>query len=382
MRKILYVASAAKKHICHFHLPYLKWFQEQGYIVHVAAGDDFEEGERKTVPNCDRLFILPISRSPFRLGNILSLYYLKRLIRANEYDLICCNTPVGAAIARLAARKARKTSGTKVIYISHGFHFYAGCPKLYNLYYLAEKALVPFTDVLVTINSEDYKIAKHICRGRNCKVYYVHGMGVDTKKYAAYSCSREKMRDVLDIPREAKVLVSVSEINKNKNLATTIKALSLINDRSLYYVICGVGEELQINKRLVKTLGLEERVKFLGYRQDINSILNAADIFLFPSIREGLGMAPIEAMSAGIPVIASDIRGVREYAKGTGSGSEQNSILISNPTDTKAFAGAIKLLAGNKELRKQLGKNAKESIRKFDIGCSMNAFTNIFKHYL
>ncbi|MBR4777336.1 MAG: glycosyltransferase family 4 protein [Lachnospiraceae bacterium] len=375
MKKILYVASAAKNHICHFHIPYLKWFKEHGYTVHVAAGDDFEDGDERTVPYSDRFFVLPISRSPFRLGNIKTYRFLKKLIEENDYELICCNTPVGAAIGRLAARKKRKQSDTKVVYISHGFHFYEGGPKVYKLYYLAEKLLVPYTDAMITINAEDYKVAKRICRGKKCKTYYVHGMGVDTKKYAAPDRSKEETRKEIGIPQEAKVLISVSEINKNKNLATTIKALSKIKDRDLYYVICGVGEELQNDKALAKQLGVEDRVLFLGYRKDINDLLNAADIFLFPSIREGLGMAPIEAMSAGLPVIASDIRGVHEYAV-----DRYNSILL-DPMDIKGFVKAIRLLCDNEALRKKLGENAKKSVKKFDIENSMNTLTTIFKHY-
>lgn len=382
MKKILYIASAAKKHICHFHLPYIKWFKEKGCIVHAAAGDDFEEGEKKDIPYSDRFYRLPISRSPFRFGNIKAYRYLKKLIRENRYDLICCNTPVGAALGRLAARKARKKTGTKVAYISHGFHFYEGCPKIYMLYYLIEKFLVPYTDAVVTINKEDYRVAVKLCANRKhrTKVYYVHGMGVDTKKYVSCTCSREKIREMLGIPQEATVLVSVSEINRNKNLAVTIKALAhLCSDMKpsakteLYYIICGIGEELAANRELAKELGIADRVRFLGYRHDIEIILHAADIFLFPSIREGLGMAPIEAMSAGLPVIASDIRGVREYAV-----DGYNSILIKDPMDVKGFAKAVRSLCDEKSVRQKMGKNAAESVKNFDLEYSMKAFAQIF----
>ena len=225
---------------------------------------------------------------------------------------------------------------------------------------------------MITINTQDYGVAKQICKGTNCKVDYIHGMGVDTHKYATSTCSREKMRELLDIPQEATVLVSVSEINKNKNLKTTLKALSRINKQNLYYVICGVGEELNNNMILANRLGLWDRVKFLGYRHDINNILHASDIFLFPSIREGLGMAPIEAMSAGLPIIASDIRGVQEYAV-----NKYNSILL-NPMDVAGFSKAIKLLSENRKLREKLGINARKSVKDFDIECSKDAFTSIF----
>ena len=376
MKNILYIAAATKIHICHFHLPYLKWFKDRGYTVHVASGDDFEDGDEKEVPYCDRLYLPPISRSPFRFGNFKAYTDIKKLIKENEYDLICCNTPVGGAIGRLAAREARKKINTKVIYISHGFHFYKGGPAIYKLYYIVEKLLAPLADALITLNTEDYEMAKSLCYGTNCKVYYLCGMGVDTKKYSIYSCPREQVRRNLGIPQNATLLVSVSEINKNKNLATTIKAMAALNDPNMYYVICGVGKMLDKDTALANKLGIGERVRFLGYRRDISDILHASDIFLFPSIREGFGIAGVEAMSAGLPVIASDIRGVHEYAI-----NGYNSILL-DPHDVNGFSEAVKLLRDNKELREKYGTNARQSIEKCDIESSMKRLTSIFKRFL
>jgi glycosyltransferase EpsD len=80
---------------------------------------------------------------------------LKNIIADNDYDIIHCHTPVGGALARIAARNYRKR-GTKVIYTAHGFHFFEGSPvKNWILYYPLEKWLSRFTDVLITLNSEE-----------------------------------------------------------------------------------------------------------------------------------------------------------------------------------------------------------------------------------
>ncbi len=375
MKKILYVASAAKKHICRFHLPYLKWFTEQGHIVHVAAGDDYHEEDERVVPFCDELFLLPMERSPFSGRNIKAYKSLEKIMDENRYNLVICNTPVGAALGRLAARKIRK-QGSKVIYISHGFHFYKGCPKTYKIYCFVEKWLVRYTDALITINIEDCNTARRFCRGKKCEVYYVHGMGVDTKKFSLPTCPRETMRENFGVPQDATLLVSVSEINGNKNIYTIIKALSELKDENLYYIACGEGEGLEKASILAKELGLKEHVIFLGTRNDIANVLHASDIFLMPSFREGLGMAGIEAMSAGLPVIASDIRGIREYAV-----NGKNSILLS-PTDIKGFAGAIRKICDDGAFRERLAENAEKSVDAFDLDNSKKAFIAIFEKYL
>lgn len=113
-KTVLFVASVTKKHIIQFHLPYMKWFKEHGYKVHVCAGDDFEPEEARHIPYCDEYYIVPFYRSPFATQNFRSYKELRKLIDENEYELVHCHTPVAAAIARYAFRDARKKHNTKV----------------------------------------------------------------------------------------------------------------------------------------------------------------------------------------------------------------------------------------------------------------------------
>ncbi len=376
MKKVLYIATIAKKHICQFHIPYLKWFQEQGYIVHVAARDDFENGDVHMIPHCDHFFDIPFSRSPLSGDNLKAYRQLKRIINENDYELIHCHTPVAAAVGRLAANKQRKKKKTVVLYTTHGFHFFKGAPRSSKLYHLAEKFLVPYTNGIITVNSEDYEAAKLLCKGKKCEVYYVHGMGVDTQKFGNCSMDRDALKQKLGIPREAFVLLSVSEINLNKNLSVTLRAFAILENKSVYYVICGTGDQLESCKALARELNISEQVIFTGYRYDIHNIVHIADVFLFPSLREGLGVAPLEAMSAGVPIVASNIRGVKEYAV-----DGWNSILL-EPNDIEGYAKAINRLFENAELREYLGVNAKESVKPFDIHNSIMAMEQIYGHYL
>ena len=151
-KKVLFCATV-DYHFKAFHLPYLKWFKEQGWQVHIAASGELE------LPYTDQKFNIPIQRSPFRMKNFEAYNKLKQLMDHNKYDIIHCHTPMGGVLARLAARKTR-ANGTKVIYTAHGFHFCKGAPLINWLtYYPIEKMLANDTDCLITINQEDYQIA-------------------------------------------------------------------------------------------------------------------------------------------------------------------------------------------------------------------------------
>ena len=138
MKKVLFVATVVKLHIMVFHIPYLEWFKKNGYEVHVAARNDYDNKDECIIPFCDRFHDLPFERSPIRKNNLQVYKDLKNIIDTEQYEIIHCHTPMGGAIGRLAARSARK-KGTKVIYTAHGFHFFKGAPLVNWLaYYPAE----------------------------------------------------------------------------------------------------------------------------------------------------------------------------------------------------------------------------------------------------
>ena len=160
MKKVLFVATVVKTHIMEFHIPYLKMFQDMGWETAVAARNDYEDPADCKIPFCDTYYDIPFERLPWKAANIKAYRELKAIIDREHFDIIHCHTPVGAMIARLAARDARKR-GTKVIYTAHGFHFFKGAPvKNWLMFYPVEWLLAPLTDVLVTINKEDYAFAK------------------------------------------------------------------------------------------------------------------------------------------------------------------------------------------------------------------------------
>ena len=307
-KKVLFVATV-KVHIKAFHLPYLKWFKEQGYEVHVAAKNDFVNTPC-IIPNCDKFYDINFARFPFSKTNIKAYKQLKKIVKENNYDIIHCHTPVAGVLTRLAARNSKNTT---VIYTAHGFHFFKGAPLLnWLIYYPVERFCARFTDKLITINKEDYERAKKFSLRKNGKVYYVSGVGIDIEKIRNSKVDMCQKKKELGISENIPVLLSVGELNKNKNHIAVLNALSKLQDKRFVYLICGRGTLKEYLEEKIKELGLNNKVKLLGYRNDITEILKIADLFIFPSKREGLPVSLKEAMAVNLPVIASNVRGNRD----------------------------------------------------------------------
>ena len=206
MEKILFTATV-DSHILNFHIPYLKWFKEQGYEVHVASRGNAD------IPYVDKKHNIPFERSPFRLSNIKAYLQLKDVIDRNNYKLIHCHTPMGSVLTRLAAKNARK-SGTKVLYTAHGFHFFEGAPlKNWLLYYPVEKWLSRYTDCLITINDEDYECAIRK-KFKSGTIKKVNGVGIDLNKFTPQTYKKKKeLRKIYGYSEKDFILIYVAELN-------------------------------------------------------------------------------------------------------------------------------------------------------------------------
>ena len=339
-KKVLFVATVVKTHINTFHLPFLKMFKEHGWEVHVAAKNDFID-EQCIIPNCDHYFDINFVRSPFSQQNLVAYKQLRQIIQESKYDIIHCHTPVAGVLARLAARNIKDT---EVIYTAHGFHFYKGAPLLnWLIYYPVERFCAKFTDKLITINQEDYTRAKSWSLRNNGKVYYVPGVGVDIEKFNKRSIDRDAKRKEFGIKENEKVILSVGELIKRKNHEVIIRALSNLQEQNYVYLICGRGVLRNQLVDLSIRLGIQDKVKLLGFRKDVVEICQAADLFVFPSIHEGLPVALMEAIACGIPCIASDVRGNRDLLS-------SDSLCKSNKEDEWI---ALLENAVNKNLKKQ-----------------------------
>ena len=358
MKKILFIATVVKTHINTFHLPYIKMFKDRGYKTVVAAKNDYDKGT-PDIPNCDLYVDIPFARNPFSPKNIQAYKMLKKLIDNGSFDIVECNTPVGSVIGRLAARKARK-NGTKVIYIAHGFHFFKGSSKsAWLMFYPVEKLLSYITDVLVTINKEDYERASKKFKAK--QIVCIDGIGVDLERIEKSCPDRKKVLDEFGINENDTVLISVGELRKLKNHRTIIEAMAKIENKNLHYIIAGCGTFSGELSELAEKHGIKDRVHLPGFRNDVFDLLKSSDIFCFPSTREGMPLALMEAMAAGLPAVASNVRGNRDLiAPGKGG-------FLYSANDSDGFAEGIKTLIDDPSLRRKMGNYNKEQIKKYDI---------------
>ena len=338
MPKILYTATVLS-HLQLFHQPFMKLMKEHGYQVDAAS--DTTPFTNKDLA-CDNSYDVCFPRNPFSLKTFKAYKQIKKIIQENNYDIIHCNSPTASILTRLAARKTK----AKVIYMAHGFHFFKGAPLLnWLLFYPAEKFTSRYTDILVTINNEDYQIAKKHFHAK--KIILLPGVGLDTSKF-----NNDRTYNNTDNIN----LLSIGELNKNKNHQIVIKALANC-PKNIHYHICGEGplgnELLELAKKLKVNLHLE------GYQANVKTFLDQADIFVFPSLREGLPKSVMEAMANGLPCIVSNVRGNHDLIDPKGG------FVVSNKEEE--YTAAIKSLATSSELRKSQGEYNKEKVKKYDI---------------
>jgi len=364
MKRIL-ICSTILTTIKAFLIPHIQLLREMGYIVDVAGQKDVEDLDNLV----NAVYDLPFQRNPFSKLNLLASRQLKEIVQRNNYDIIHFHTPVASAFGRCVVRQFRK-DGLKVLYTAHGFHFYKGAPLLnWLLYYPVERFLARYTDILITINKEDYKRAQTF---KAKKVVYVPGVGVDIAKYKNTSIDRSQKRNALGIPNEAFVVLSVGELNKNKNHEVAIKAIAKLNKPDIYYVICGKGDNDVYLKNLATSLGVADKVKLLGFRNDIAEIYKIADLFIFPSFREGLPVSVMEAMAAGLPVICSNIRGNIDLIE-SGKGG-----FTVNPNDAEELARCMLQIINNENKRIEMGCYNVKTVKKFDITNVKNEMYRIY----
>lgn len=375
MKKALMNASVASM-IYQFNMNNIDILEGLGYQVDVACNFGKENPMKNTeiakfkknlMDRGIKIIETNCPRNPFAFKKLLSTYkQLKKLADTEKYDLIHTQSPIGGALCRIAFCKARKR-GTKVIYTAHGFHFYKNAPlKNWLIYYPIEKICSYMTDVLITINKEDYKLAQQKMKAK--QVVYVPGIGIDLDKFQTIQLDKKEIRRNLEIPDDAIWILAVGELSKRKNHEILIRAMEKFNN--LYCTIAGQGYLKEKLVNLSKSLGMEERVKLLGFRTDIFELCEAADIFVFPSFQEGLPVALMEAMASGLPVVCSRIRGNIDLID-EGKGGE-----LFDPSSCATLQQAINRIL-SKNLR-DIGVYNKKKIRQFDMQIVMKKMETVY----
>jgi len=298
---------------------------------------------------------------------------LSNLIKEKKINVIHCNSPIGGFLGRICGYLCKVE---KVIYTAHGFHFYKGAPFYYNLVFKSiEKVLARITDVIITINDEDYKAALKFNVKKNTRIFKVPGVGIDTD-YNNKKIDREELLNKLGLSEESFVIISVGDLNKNKNFEFIIQALSYQNDVNVHLLICGKGPRLRKLRKLAYRLKLDNNVHFLGFRNDIDDLLNISKVFTLTSYREGLPRSLMEAMSKGLICIVSNIRGNVDLIKNGING------YIIGRNDYLRFVRIIEELKVRKELKSNFSDLNKLLIEEYSISNVKKVILSIYESEL
>ena len=382
MKKVLIVASVVS---------FIEWFNKEnvdflrgelGCQVHIACNFDYMNDTdvdrtkayiQKLKEQGIVLHNIAFARSPVSPANISAYQQLKAIIDKERFDLIHCHTPTASMITRLASRKVRK-QGSVVMYTCHGFHFHKSSPKKnWILYYPVEKFFSRCCDYIVTINKEDFNRAKTF----HCKnVRYIPSVGVDINRIRQLQIDKDAKKKEIGVPADKTLILSAGELIDRKNHQVIIKALAKLNDPDVYYAIAGKGPLKEDLAKLAADLGIADRVIFLGFRTDVFELYHAADISAFPSKIEGLGLAGVEAMAAGVPLVSSNVHGILDYVIDGKTG------YAIDPEDVDGYAQALKKLIEDPNLRESMRADCLAAVEPFEISNALKVMWDIYKEIL
>lgn len=354
MKKVLYVTTVSRT-INAFLIPHINMLLDNGYEVHCACSIDKpvdKELQRKGV----KIFEVPFSRNPLGIGNIKAFIKLEELQRINNYDIVHVHTPIAAIYGRLLKLSF---PSLRTIYTAHGYHFLKGGSKLgWILYYPIEKIMAKFTDVIININKEDYEITKERLKPKKC--YLLNGVGLDLREYKKLSSKEiQEKRKEFGLNDKDFVVLMIAEINKNKNHIQLINAMDILKDKypNIKVLCIGDGTLKESLEKQIILRNLQNNIFMLGYRLDVNKLINISDIGILLSRREGLPRNIMEFMACGRKVIATDIRGCRDLICDETIGT------LVNVDDYESTAKAIEkyYILNNKSFE------VSKEIRKYDI---------------
>lgn len=374
--KLLYILNVANK-VNNFSKASMMAAKQTGLEFYIAGNWKYKSDEERKADEVKygiKIYQVDFYRNPLNLKNIKAYHQIVEIIKNEKIDIIHCNTPIGGVVGRIAGLKCKVK---KVIYQAHGFHFYSGDPKInWFIYYPMERWLAHYTDVLITINHEDYTLAQKLRLKNYGRVCYVPGVGIDTKDFTNVITDSKEIKGSIGLTEDDIVCISMGDLIPRKNYETSIKAIALCNNTNIHYLICGNGPELEKLKNLSKKLGIEKQVHFLGFRIDIKELAKVSDIFLFTTLQEGMPRSMMEAMASGLPCIASKIRGnVDLLVEGKGG-------YLVPAKDAELVAECLRELINNKSLRKYMGNENLSRIKEFEVSIVKKRIKEIYEEVI
>lgn len=369
--KILYIASTFS-HIRNFHLPYLKWYQEEGFAVHAAGS-----GEPGVIPYADRILTIPFQKRMFSFQNLKAAFRIAALIRREQYDIVSVHTSLAAFFTRLGVLFSGRRPPL-IINTVHGYLFSRNTSVFKRTLLLcAEKLLTRQTDLLITMNREDYEIASQYRLCRNGNIVFVNGMGLSLKRFSSIDPAKKtELRNRYELPANKLILVYAAEFSKRKNQSFLISSLVSLPDeerQGLLLLLLGDGDMLGECRVLAEQLGIADLIRFTGYQPDVRPYYQLSDIAVSSSRSEGLPFNLLEAMATGLPVLASEVKGHTDLVE-----SGQNGFLFPL-RESSVLLQQLRQLMCESGLREQMGKCGYQKVQEYSLERVFPEVTRILK---
>jgi glycosyltransferase involved in cell wall biosynthesis/ribosomal protein S18 acetylase RimI-like enzyme len=285
------------------------------------------------------------------LRDLSGLLRLHRFLRRERYTLVHTHTSKAGFIGRLAAKLAGVPA---IVHTVHGFAFSEQSPATVRMFYTRlERMAARWCDRIVSVSQfhRGWALELGICSPAQIEAI-PNGITPQARKI---SLERGALRRTFGVSDEELFVLSVARLAPDKGLANLIEAAAIMRsgERKFHVVIAGEGPARDQLEQLVRKLGLSDLVTFLGFREDVDQLLTAADMVVLPSLREGLSISLLEAMAAGKPIIATSIGSHRELV------SQGEIAWLVPPADPMNLAGAILHLASEPARMAKLGVNAR-----------------------
>ncbi len=300
-----------------------------------------------TVPSLVRQF------SP--LSDLTALLKLVTILQKEHPDIVHTHTSKAGVLGRLAAWMA----GVPVtIHTPHGHVFYGHFNSLGSWCCVQiERALAWITDRLIGLTAAEKR--EHLERGvGRAERFAVIPSGIDLDRFHTAQRRRKTVPEWFECPPTATIVGSVGWLTAIKGHRFLVEAIALLKDEHphLHLVIVGSGEQHQALLNQAKASGISDQVHLVGHREDVEACLAGMDCFVLPSLNEGMGRALIEAMAAGLPVIASRVGGIPALIE-----DGKNGLLVPSG-QSSALAGAVGRVLRDADWARELGSRAMHSI--------------------
>lgn len=341
---------------------------------------DAQGGQAATEENCRRLekaevrwMLLPsLTREVQLLKDMQALWQLIRLFRQERPALVHTHTSKAGVLGRVAAWLARVPV---IVHTPHGHVFYGHFGPVKSWLFLQiERVLSAITDRLIALTEAERQDHLDRAVGRADR-FAVVPSGIDRERFGRARAQGKQQPDLFGCPPEAIVVGSVGWLTDIKGHEYLVEAVAKLKQGfpSLHLVIVGSGDRHDALVQQAESAGLRDAVHLLGHRDDIEACLAGMDLFVLPSLNEGMGRALIEAMAAGLPVIASRVGGIPAVID-----HERTGLLVP-PGDADALAGALRRLLERPEWATQLGMAASRSVdSRYGSDSMVHAIDSIF----